>query len=70
MLASAYAQANQSANAARVVTAIHRLDPTFDPQDFGSKFLKPADLERLRAGMRKAGLGATPSGGAPRPLDR
>jgi len=70
VLASAYAQANQSANAARVVTAIHRLDPTFDPQDFGSKFLKPADLERLRAGMRKAGLGATPSGGAPRPLDR
>jgi TolB-like protein/DNA-binding winged helix-turn-helix (wHTH) protein/Tfp pilus assembly protein PilF len=67
VLASAYAQANQSGNAARVVSAIHRLDPTFDPQDFGSKFLKPADLERLRDGFRKAGLDAAP---VPRASDR
>jgi adenylate cyclase len=69
VLASAYAQANQSGNAARVVTAIHRLDPTFDPQDFGSKFLKPADLERLRDGFRKAGLDAAPAGVPSRPTD-
>jgi len=62
VLASAYAQANQTGNVARVVTAIHRLDPTFDPQDFGSKFLKPADLEHLRDGFRKAGLDARPAG--------
>jgi TolB-like protein/DNA-binding winged helix-turn-helix (wHTH) protein/cytochrome c-type biogenesis protein CcmH/NrfG len=69
VLASAYAQANQSGNAARVVSAIHRLDPTFDPQDFGSKFLKPADLERLRDGFRKAGLDAAPAGVPPRLTD-
>jgi adenylate cyclase len=69
VLASAYAQANQAANAARVVSAIHRLDPTFDPQDFGSKFLKPADLERLREGLRKAGLGATSARVPPRTTD-
>jgi TolB-like protein/DNA-binding winged helix-turn-helix (wHTH) protein/cytochrome c-type biogenesis protein CcmH/NrfG len=70
VLASAYAQANQTGNAARVVTAIHRLDPTFDPQDFGSKFLKPADLAHLRDGFHKAGLDGTPSGVQPRTTDR
>src|SRR5690348_9874660 len=56
VLAAAYAEHGQAAEAARVVTAIRRLDPTFDAQDFGSKFLKPADLEQLRDGLRKAGL--------------
>ena len=37
-------------------TMIHRMDPTFDPRTFGTKFLKPADLEHLREGLRKAGL--------------
>ncbi len=35
---------------------IRRTYPTFDPQTFGTKFLNPADLERLRDGLRKAGL--------------
>jgi len=69
VLASAYAQANQAGDAARVVSAIRLRDPTFDPQDFGSKFLKPADLERLRDGLRKAGLGATPVRIPPRATD-
>ena len=69
VLASAYAQANQAGDAARVVSAIRLRDPTFDPQDFGSKFLKPADLERLRDGLRKAGLGATPARVPPRATD-
>jgi TolB-like protein/DNA-binding winged helix-turn-helix (wHTH) protein len=56
LLAAAYAEHGQAEDAARVVTAIRRLDPTFDAQDFGSKFLKPADLEHLRDGLRKAGL--------------
>jgi len=56
LLAAAYAERDRAEDAARVVTAIHRLDPTFDAQDFGSKFLKPADLEHLRDGLRKAGL--------------
>jgi TolB-like protein len=56
VLAAAYAQADRGADAARVAADIHRLDPIFDPQEFGTKFLNPADLENLRAGMRKAGL--------------
>jgi adenylate cyclase len=56
VLAAAYAEADRSEDAARVVAAIHRLDPTFDPQQFGGKFLNPADLANLREGLRKAGL--------------
>jgi adenylate cyclase len=56
VLAAAYAQQDRADDAARAATTIRRLDPTFDPRDFGSKFLKPADLERLRDGLRKAGL--------------
>ena len=65
VLAAAYGQQNRSEKAERVVTMIRRMDPTFDPQAFGSKFLNPADLEHLRDGFRKAGLyaeaGAPPS---------
>jgi tetratricopeptide (TPR) repeat protein len=56
VLAASYAQHNQAEDAARVVAIIRRLDPTFDPQTFGSKFLNPADLEHLRDGFRKARL--------------
>ena len=56
VLAAAYAQHDRTEDAARVVAAIRRFDPTFDARDFGTKFLKPADLEHLRDGLRKAGL--------------
>jgi adenylate cyclase len=56
VLAAAYAEQNNDGEVARVVAAIRRLDPTFDARDFGSKFLKPEDLARLRDGLRKAGL--------------
>jgi adenylate cyclase len=56
LLAAAYAQLGRSEDAASVVTTIHRLDPTFDAQEFGTKFLSAADLEHLRDGLRKAGL--------------
>ena len=56
VLAAAYAQNNQTEDAARVVAMIHRMDPSFDPRTFGSKFLNPADLDHLRDGFRKAGL--------------
>jgi adenylate cyclase len=58
VLAAAYAEHNQAADAARVVAEVRRLDPTFDPREFGSKFLWPADLEHLRDGIHKAGLDA------------
>ena len=56
LLAAAYAQHNRAEDAARVVTMIRRIDPTFDPQEFGNKFLSSGDLEHLRDGFRKAGL--------------
>jgi TolB-like protein/DNA-binding winged helix-turn-helix (wHTH) protein/cytochrome c-type biogenesis protein CcmH/NrfG len=64
VLAAAYAQQNRIEDAARLVTVIRRTDPTFEPQAFGSKFLKPSDLEHLRDGFRKAGL-VMPDNGQP-----
>jgi TolB-like protein/DNA-binding winged helix-turn-helix (wHTH) protein/cytochrome c-type biogenesis protein CcmH/NrfG len=55
-LAAAYAQQDRLDDAVQAATMTRRTDPTFDPQAFGSKFLNPADLEKLRDGMRKAGL--------------
>jgi TolB-like protein/cytochrome c-type biogenesis protein CcmH/NrfG len=56
LLAAAYAQAGRAAEAARVAADIRRMDPTFEATAFGNKFLKPADLEHLREGLRGAGL--------------
>ena len=56
VLAAAYAQLGRFQDAERVVTVVHRLDPTFDAQEFGTKFLSAGDLDHLRDGMRKAGL--------------
>ncbi len=56
LLAAAYAQLGRLEDAAGVVTTIRRIDPTFDAQEFGTKFLSVADLAHLRDGLRKAGL--------------
>jgi tetratricopeptide (TPR) repeat protein len=56
VLAASYAQESRAEAVARVVADVQRLDPAFDPQEFGSKFLSPSDLEHLRDGLRKAGL--------------
>jgi adenylate cyclase len=56
ILAAADAQLNRTDDAVRAVVVIRRLDPTFDPQEFGTKFLSNDDLEHLRDGLRKAGL--------------
>lgn len=56
VLAAAYAQNNQDEDAARVVALLRRLDPTFNPEEFGTKFLNASDLDRLRDGLRKARL--------------
>jgi TolB-like protein/DNA-binding winged helix-turn-helix (wHTH) protein/cytochrome c-type biogenesis protein CcmH/NrfG len=61
VLAAAYAQQGHPEDAARVAAMVRRIDPTFDPEAFGSKLLRAADLEHLRDGVRKAGLhGAGP----------
>ena len=56
MLAAAYAQQDRPEEAARAAALVRRIDPTFEPEAFGNKLLKAADLEHLRTGLRKAGL--------------
>jgi adenylate cyclase len=56
---------NRPDDAARTVAMIRHTDPTFDPHGFGSKFLNPADLERLRDGLHKAGLFTSDAGPSP-----
>lgn len=56
VLAAADAQLNRTEETAQAVAAIRRLDPTFDAQEFGTKFLSVDDLAHLREGLRKAGL--------------
>jgi hypothetical protein len=53
-----------------MVEIIRRVDPTLDPQVFGTKFLNPANLEHLRDGFRKAGLYAAKAGPPPPANDR
>jgi adenylate cyclase len=65
VLAAAYAEDNRSEDAARVVKTVRRIDPIFDPQEFGTKFLNPIDLEHLRDGLRKAGLFPAEAGPLP-----
>jgi tetratricopeptide (TPR) repeat protein len=65
ILAAAYAQHDRPEDAARVAAMVRRIDPTFDPKAFGNKFLKAADLEQLRNGLRKAGLYGAGAGPAP-----
>ncbi|MEX2162644.1 MAG: winged helix-turn-helix domain-containing tetratricopeptide repeat protein [Sulfuricaulis sp.] len=67
VLAAAYTQQHRTEDATRVVAEIHRIDPTFDPQEFGTKFLNAADLKYLRDGLSKAGLYPAEAG-ATRPL--
>jgi TolB-like protein/Tfp pilus assembly protein PilF len=56
VLAAAYAQANQPAEAARTVTALKTRAPDLDALTVGSQFQNPKDLARLRSGLAKAGL--------------
>jgi TolB-like protein/Flp pilus assembly protein TadD len=56
VLAAAYGQRNRTEDATRVVGAIRRIDPTFDPKEFGTKFLSSTDLDHLREGLVKAGF--------------
>src|ERR1044072_36698 len=56
VLAAAYAQQDRREELSRVVATMRAVDPTFDPKEFGTKFLNAHDLEHLRDGLRKAGL--------------
>ena len=56
VLAAAHAQLGHVDDAARVASSIRRVDPTFDPSEFGSKFRSLEDRESLRKALHKAGL--------------
>jgi TolB-like protein/DNA-binding winged helix-turn-helix (wHTH) protein/Tfp pilus assembly protein PilF len=56
VMAAAHAQLGRNEDAAQTAALLRRKDPTFDSHGFGSKFLNPADLDRLRDGLRKASL--------------
>jgi adenylate cyclase len=58
VLAAAYAQLGRADDAARAVDGVRRSDPTFDPREFGTKFVSAGDLAHLREGLVKAGLAA------------
>jgi adenylate cyclase len=55
-LAAAYAQAGRSDEAARAAEKALRLDPFFEVESYGSVFRNAVDRERIRDGLRKAGL--------------
>jgi tetratricopeptide (TPR) repeat protein len=65
LLAAAYAQAERADDAARVVATIRSSYPSFEAQEFGTKFLSSGDLDHLRDGFRKAGLYPAAAGAAP-----
>jgi adenylate cyclase len=65
VLAAAYAQQTRTEDTARLVATIRAIDPTFDPQEFGTKFLNAVDLDHLRDGLRKAGFSADEAGRSP-----
>lgn len=56
VLAAAHAQLGRNEDAIQSAALLLRKDPAFDSQGFGSKLQRPEDLERLRDGLRKAGL--------------
>ena len=65
VLAAAYAQQGRTEDTARVVTTIHRLDPTFDAREFGTKFLSVGRSRALCATVC-----ARPAYGRKRPAGR
>ena len=62
VLAATYAEQNRADEVARILPAIRQFDPTFDPEEFGSKLLNSGDLSHLQEGLRKAGLYPADSG--------
>ncbi len=56
VLAASYAQQGRSEEAARAAEKLRRSDPAFDADAFGTQLQNPADRERLREGLRKAGF--------------
>ena len=56
VLAASYAQAGQLEDAANAAKMVLMLRPFFEFDSYGMAFRNPADRERIREGLRKAGL--------------
>jgi adenylate cyclase len=56
MLAASYAEAGRNADARTAADEVRRLNPFFDPDEFGSLFNRPEHRERIAAAVRKSGL--------------
>jgi len=56
VLAASYAQAGQLEDAANAAKMVLMLRPFFEFNSYGMAFRNPADRERIREGLRKAGL--------------
>jgi adenylate cyclase len=54
--AAALAELGQVDRARQVAAEARRMDPFFDVQSFGGRFVDPAHADKVRAAMRKAGL--------------
>jgi Flp pilus assembly protein TadD len=55
-LAASYAQAGRLEDAAGAAKRVLMLQPAFEVDAYGTAFRNPADRERIRDGLRKAGL--------------
>jgi adenylate cyclase len=55
-LAAAYAEAGRIDDAARATSDVRRLHPFFEADLYGEAFRDPAERERIRSSLRKAGL--------------
>lgn len=55
-LTAAYAAAGRTDDARRAAAAVRRLHPFFETDLYGDAFRDPADRERIREDLRKAGL--------------
>jgi class 3 adenylate cyclase/TolB-like protein/Tfp pilus assembly protein PilF len=55
-LVAAYAAAGRTEDAMRAAAAVRRLNPFFETDLYGYAFRDPADRERIREDLRKAGL--------------
>jgi adenylate cyclase len=55
-LAAAYSAAGRTDDATRTATAVRRLNPFFETDEYGYAFRDPVDRERIREDLRKAGL--------------
>ena len=56
VLAAAYAEAGRRGDALRAAANVRRLHPFFEAGLYGEAFRDPADRERIREDLRKAGL--------------